>query len=174
MSDDKKLQAQPKPPSPAIAADLQAVVEQQARDIAELRQLLMLTIQSQPKISPDTLWAKQHEKEMAIKADLDAKAALFEQTTTQRTQWEANKLNPDGKRLFEVCVGWCPKIVIRANDDTMAKAYYDKVCGIRGVQSNSAKPEKTTYSIVDVTDKPEAQKTVKGIWEYKPATVNAA
>lgn len=149
--------------------DLQAIVEQQSKELAELRAILMATIQSQPKVTPDSIWAKQHEKEMAIKADLDRFAALFLEKAKDRSQWEANKLNPDGKRLFKVSVGWCPELVMRANDSVTAKAYYDQACGINSVTMNANKPESTTYAIADVTDDPWAQKRVNNNWAYQAA-----
>jgi hypothetical protein len=155
-------------PAPADANE----VAQLKQELAELRNLLMKTIQTVPKVSPDTIWAKNHEREMEIKEDLDRKAAYFEQTCDARTQWEANKLNPEGKRLYKVKVGWAPEVIVRANDEVMARAYYEKVCHIRSVQTNFNKPATTEYSIIDVTDDPVAQKIVASNWQYTPA--NAA
>lgn len=137
--------------------------------VARLESLLMQQIQSTPKISPDTLWAQNHEREMKIRNELDRLAELFLESTQSRTQWEANKLNPEGKRLYKVQVGWCPEVIVRANDDITAKAYYDRICGIRGVSTNHGDPTKTTYTIVEVTNDPEAQKLSKSDWESKTA-----
>lgn len=140
-------------------------------EIAELRTLLMATIQSQPKVTPDSLWAQNHQREMAIKEELDRQAAFFMTTAQQRTQWAANRINLDlpNPKLFKVQVGWCPEIVLRAKDDISAVAYYNRLCGIRGVETNHKKPESTTYAITDVTSDPEAQKLANSEWQYQAA-----
>ncbi len=162
--------AQTGDPKPATQSDdQQATIDAMKAQIDKLEAILMATIRSQPAVSPDTIWARQHEKEQAIKDDLDRLAAHFTESCQSRTQWEANKLNQNGKRLFKVSVGWCPEIIMRADDDVMAKAYYDKVCGIRAVKPDLGRPEMTTYNMVDVTNDPEAQKIAAGQWQYKAA-----
>jgi len=149
--------------------DLEAVVQEQARQLEELRAMLFATIRAQPAVSPDTIWAQNHQKEVAIKEELDRLAKYFLESTEQRSQWEANKVNPDGKRLFRVSLGWCPELVVRANDEVSARAYYDKICGISGVRPNHAKPETTTYVIADVTDDPASQAKAGSKYELKAA-----
>jgi hypothetical protein len=156
-------------PVPGQPLDLQALVEKQAKELADLRAILMATIQAQPKVSPDTIWAQHHEREMRIKEELDRLAALFQQSAKDRSQWEANRRFTEGKRLFKISVGWCPELVIRADNPIAAKAYYDEICGIRGVSTNHAKPESTTYKNEDVTSDPSAQQVVLKQWEYQAA-----
>lgn len=167
MADDiRKPLNQPKIVAGSDQEDTIASLKEQ---VSKLEAILMATIRAQPQVSPDTLWAKQHQEQVKIKEELDRLAAHFSESCQQRTQWEANKLNPDAKRLFKVSVGWCPEIILRANDDVMAKAYYDKVCGIRAVKPDLGRPETTTYSIVEVTNDAEAQKIVASEWSYKAA-----
>lgn len=149
-------------------ADLRALVEKQAKQIEELRDILMATIRTQSAVTPDSVWAKQHEKEMKIKEELDRLAAYHEMDAKRRTQYEANKLNQDGKKLFKISVGWCPEVVIRANDQVAAKGYYDKVCHILAVNPIHGQG-KNEYKIIDVTDDPEAKKLAGMVWEYQQA-----
>jgi hypothetical protein len=152
-------------------ADMLAIIETQGKQIEELRAILMAAIQTQPKISPDTLWAQQHQKEMAIKAKLDEQASYFQQSCKDRTQWQANKVNTEAKRLWKVQVGWCPELIMHANDKTMAMAYYNQLCGIIAVQPNHNQPKLTTYVCVDVTDDPVSQAMAK---TAPPAELTAA
>ena len=144
--------------------DLKSAFDKQANEMAELRALLMATVRSQPAVSPDTVWAREHEKEMRIKAELESLAVQFQESCQMRTQYQANKLNPDAKRLYKVSVSWCPEIVIRANDAITARAYYDKLCGILAVNPIRGKAS-NEYQIVDVTDDAGAKALVQKHWQ---------
>lgn len=153
----------------ALIAKQDRIIEQQSRDMQELRSILMATIRAQPQESPDTLWAKNHKREMEIKEELDRLAAYFLESTEKRTQWAANQMNLKGERIWKIRLGWCPEVILRADNEMIAQAYYNKICGIRGVQTNYKDAKQTTYQIVDVTNDPAAQQAIKSSWEYRPA-----
>jgi hypothetical protein len=170
MAED--LRNKPTSPKAAQTSDSSDEVASLKAQVDRLEAMLMATIRSQPPvdaITPDTLWARQHLKEQKIKADLDEHAARFQHTCQERTQWAANKLNPEATKLFKISVGWCPEIIMRANDVVMAKAYYNQLCGIISVAVNHNNPKMTDYNIVEVTNDPKAQEIVKTNWEYKAA-----
>lgn len=167
MANDPQKPAAPKAHQ-ADDLDLRAAYETQAKELSDLRVLLMAAIRSQPAVTPDSIWAKEHQKEAAIKAELDRLAESFADSCQKRTQCEANKLNPEFKKLYKVSVGWCPEIVLRANDQTMAKAYYDKLCGIISVNTLHVK-KGTEYKIIDVTSDPAAHELVMSHPQHKAA-----
>jgi len=81
-----------------------------------------------------------------------------------RTQIVANQRFPDGKKLWAVQVGWCPRVVVKADDKLMAKARYDVICGIQYVREDNTSEKtlaRTTYVYADVTDDRIAQQLVQ-------------
>lgn len=151
----------------AVVEQMRKENEQMRKDFAAQREIMMAVIRSQPKVSPDTIWAQQHEKEVKIKEELDRLAEEFQKTCQQRTQAAANKLNPEVKTLFRVSVGWCPEIIVRAQDADIAKTRYNKLCGINWVNPLHAKPPGATdYKIVDVTSDPSSQEIVNGTKQW--------
>lgn len=149
--------------------DLRALVAEQAKQIDDLRAILMATIRSNQEVTPDSVWAKEHLKQQKIKEDLERLAAEFAVSCQMRTQYKANETYTEGKFLYKVQVSWCPEIIIRADRPEAAKGLYDKLCGIQSVSPIHAKPGSAEYKILDVTADPEAQALVKAKFEYKAA-----
>jgi hypothetical protein len=75
----------------------------------------------------------------------------------RRTQIEANKRYKDGAQLWRIQVGWCPPVIIRAQDKEHARGRYDLICGIQWVRRDDNNPSRTDYNYTNVTDDPAAR-----------------
>lgn len=145
---------------------------------AELNELRELVKQQQmARITPDTLWAREQLKQAAIEGALTGIAAYATMTTKQRSQYEANKLPTEAKRIFRVLLGTgndgdSPELLIRAETPSDAKARYQDVCGITAVRPEPTHPEWSRWTVTEATNDPEAQAAVRETWQYNPS--NAA
>lgn len=136
---------------------------------AELRAMVNLLLKQQ--VTPDTIWAKQQQRDEKIQNRLDEIAAYIGLTSQYRTQLEANKMFPKGERLFKTRLGPggpgdAPEVIIRADNDTDVMARYQKVCGITQVRNEDSRPELTAWMIQDVTNDSAAQQAVNEVWTY--------
>jgi hypothetical protein len=140
-------------------ANLQAIVEK-------------LTAPAQ--VTPDSLWAKEHLRAVALEGAQAAIAAYISVPYEKRSQLETNKLPFKGAKIFRCLLGpgregELPALYIPADLETDAKARYLTACNVTSVVPDANHPEFTRWTVQDVTNDPAAQAAVKETWTYQPA-----
>ena len=172
MANEQKQNA---PRQETDVASLQTKVE-------ELSNMVSALLRAQGQVSPDTLWAKQEQKENKIRILHDEMASYNGETTERRTQLEANKIFPEGKRIYHIRLGVggagdAPFVYVKADTEIDSKGRYLHICGITQVRKEDRHPEWSTYTIKDVSpdskataeEKAAAQSAINDKWVYEQA-----
>ena len=158
----------------AKSAEQPGEIDQLRSELADMRGLVSTLLRAQGQVSPDSLWAKEQLKEEKNKNLLDEVAAYNGETNVRRSQMEANKMFPEGKKLFRTRLGVggagdAPELIIRCDDERDVKGRYQLICGITQIRKEDKHPEWSTWTIVDVTNDPTAQQAAQDKFVFQQA-----